>query len=233
MLSFSNNSSRTQRSERRTAANRSARALLTGTVTLGSLAVTLALPSVAQSESLWDRHIPEKSYLFYDTKARYVGDRVTIVVTQSTGVDNREDRGMDKSTSASGILDFASAAGGGFGTQGAEAGLDFSATSNRKFEGGANYSANQAFNDRVTATVMDVLPNGSMVISASRTVRVAGEERTLVLTGVIRGLDIGPDNTINSRYISDLQLVYESSGPSQKFTRQGWLGRVTNKIWPF
>ena len=88
MLSFSNNSSRTQRSERRTAANRSARALLTGTVTLGSLAVTLALPSVAQSESLWDRHIPEKSYLFYDTKARYVGDRVTIKLNDKLVVDN-------------------------------------------------------------------------------------------------------------------------------------------------
>src|SRR5690606_33960937 len=141
-------------------------------------------------------------FLFFDTKARDVGDSITVLVAQSTDVGSREDRGMKKATEAKGAFSFDSEAGGGFGTQAANAALDFGATSGRAFDGGMSYSSAQEFTDRMSATVIDVLPNGNMVISGSRRVRVAGEERTLLLTGVIRGYDISPDNTISSRYIS-------------------------------
>lgn len=196
-------------------------------------AALLISGSAVRGESLWQKRTPERGFLFYDSKARNIGDNVTVVIAQNTDVANKEGRNLQKATTTRGSFDVAGQADGGFGDQDAKAGLDLNATSSRKFDGGATYSAAQEFTDRMTVTVMDVLPNGNMVISGQRRLRVAGEERTLLLSGVIRGLDIGPDNTIHSRYISELRLDYETGGPSQKFTRQGWLGRAVNAVWPF
>lgn len=200
---------------------------------LGCLLGLLGRKGSASAESIWDRRHPEHAYLFYDWKARRVGDLVTVVISEATDVGTREDRGMQKSTAANGGFNVESEADGGFGAQGARAMFDLGSSSERKFDGGSSYRAEQAFTDRVTATVMDVLPNGNMVIAGTRRVRVAGEERILTLSGVIRPIDFGPDNTIPSRFVSELKLDYESGGTSQRFTRQGWLGRAVNAVWPF
>ncbi|WP_437227760.1 flagellar basal body L-ring protein FlgH [Planctomicrobium sp. SH661] len=205
----------------------------TNKIACSCLAVLLGSQSVTFGENIWQRRTPERGFLFYDSKARNIGDNVTVIITQSTSVDNKEDRSMSKSTSAAGTFDLKGASDGGFGTQGAEASMSLNSTSARKFDGEAAYSANQAFTDRLTATVMDVLPNGNMVISGERRIRVAGEEKVLALTGVIRGLDINADNTINSQYIAQAQWTYQGGGTSQKFTRQGWLGRAVNVVWPY
>lgn len=185
------------------------------------------------AESLWKKRTHDQAFLFADSKARRVGDLLTVTVSQDTDVNSQENRGMGKSSDASEAFSVDSEAGGGFGTQASNAALDFNNSSSRNFNGNSTFRSNQAFTDRMTVSVMDVLPNGNMVISGQRRVRVAGDERTLVLTGLIRAIDIGPDNTISSRHIGELRLLYEPAGPEQRFTRQGWLGRATNKIWPF
>jgi len=140
---------------------------------------------------------------------------------------------MGKSTSTKGALDLAASSGGGFAEQEAKAALSLNSTSDRKFDGSSAYSTAQNFTDAMTCTVMDVLPNGNMVIAGERRVRVAGEERTILVSGIVRGLDLGPDNTINSRYISQFRMEYQAGGTSQKFTRQGWMGKAVNAVWPW
>ncbi len=197
------------------------------------LTILAGAMGVAQAESLWKKRSPEHASLFIDSKARRVGDLLTIVVAQDTDVNSQEARGMDKASEANGTFSLESEAGGGFGVQASNAALDISKNSSRRFDGNSSFRSNQAFTDRMTVAVMDVLPNGNMVVSGQRRVRVAGDERTLVLTGIVRAIDVGPDNTVSSRFISELRLLYEGAGPNQRFTRQGWFGRVTNKIWPF
>jgi flagellar L-ring protein FlgH len=187
--------------------------------------------SCVHAESLWKKRTPEHAFLFVDSKARRVGDLLTVIVSQDTDVNSQEGRGMGKSSEAKTAFSLDSEAGGG--EQAANAALDFRNNASRKFNGNSSFTSNQAFTDRMTVAVLDVLPNGNMVISGQRRVRVAGDERTLVITGMVRAIDIGPDNTIVSRHISELRLLYESAGPEQRFTRQGWLGRATNKVWPF
>ncbi len=185
------------------------------------------------SESIWSKRTEGHSLLFFDTRARSVGDLVTIVISQQTDVDNSEDRAMNKSTKTGTVVDLDTEAGGGFGTQGANAALDFGSTSNREFDGGSNYRSEQGFTDRVTATVIEVLPNGNLVLAGQRNVQVAGDVRSLVISGTIRSIDLTPQNTVNSRFISDFQMTYEGAGPEQAFARQGWLGRRVNHWWPF
>ncbi|WP_437204126.1 flagellar basal body L-ring protein FlgH [Planctomicrobium sp. SH664] len=200
---------------------------------LGCLALSCSTTARVFAENIWQQRTPNNGFLFYDSKARNIGDQVTVLIAQNTDIANVEDRGMSKSTSSKGLFNFKGASDGGFGTQGASASLDTSLTSGRKFDGQSGYTAGQEITDRLTCTVMDVLPNGDLVIAGERRTRIAGEERILTLTGIIRGLDIGPDNSIAWRYVSQARLDYETGGPSQKFTRQGWLGRATNVVWPF
>lgn len=196
------------------------------------LLLTLAT-APAEAESLWKKRKKSHAFLVSDLKARNVGDLLTVVVTQTTNVNSQENRGLGKSSDADATLGLDTQAGGGFGVQAASAAFNFGKNSSRNFDGNASFSANQAFTDRVTVSVIDVLPNGNLVVSGQRRSRVAGDERTLWISGVVRSIDIGGDNEVDSRFISQLRLMYEAAGPSQRFTRQGWWGRATNKIWPF
>ena len=85
----------------------------------------------------------------------------------------------------------------------------------------------------MTVTVVGVLPNGNLVVEGRRCRVITHETRVLVVSGVVRPLDIGPYNTVQSSFIADFQVVYEGKGPESSFTNQGWLGKIVNYVWPF
>jgi flagellar L-ring protein FlgH len=190
-------------------------------------------PHEAMADSLWKKRDPQKAYLFYDSRARNVGDLLTLIISESSEVENSENRSMDKNSSNGASADYAAGSSGGLATQAANASLDFASSAKRAFSGKANYRDSREYTDHITVTVVDVLPNGNMVISGRRCLSIAGEQRTLVVSGVVRPIDLGPDNKISSRYVADLKTVYEGEGSSKKFTRQGWFSRAANKVWPF
>ena len=82
-------------------------------------------------------------------------------------------------------------------------------------------------------TVVSVMPNGNLCLAGHRRITIAGEHRMLRISGTVRPVDIGPDNTVNSRFIANMETLYEDHGQERHFTRQGWLSRRMNKIWPF
>ena len=85
----------------------------------------------------------------------------------------------------------------------------------------------------LSVIVVDVLPNGNLVIEGTRRREVSKEVRWMRVTGVVRPIDIEIPNTINSKSIANFNIVYEGGGVESRFTNQGWAGRITNKIWPF
>ena len=188
---------------------------------------------VAHAEALWKRHQPEQGLLFYDTQARRVGDLLTVVVREDSNVRNQDNRGLGKKTSAKGLFKFGAKSDGGFSTQASEGELDSELQSNRSFDGKSSFRSQRAFNDRVTVTVIDVLPNGNLVFRGCRKILIEGDQRTLVVTGIVRPFDVAADNTVNSRLVADLHMNYEGHGGEEGFIRQGWLGRTANKVWPF
>lgn len=202
------------------------------TVLLSLLGTCGGMPLV-RGDSLWQKRDPQKAYLFYDSRARNVGDLLTVVISESSEVQNSENNSMDKASTNSLNSSLETASGGGFATQAANASADIANSAKRAFSGKANYRDSREYTDTITVTVVDVLPNGNMVISGRRCLTIAGEQRTLVMSGVVRPIDLGPDNKIHSRYIADLRTVYEGEGASRRFVRQGWLSRAANKVWPF
>lgn len=192
-----------------------------------------AVQATCRADSLWERRDPRRAFLFEDSRARRVGDLITVIISQSTAVDNSENKDMKKSTGAGAKFDLATSTGGDIGTSSATGAFDSSNESERSFSGEASYRNTQEFQDRITVRVVDIDPAGNLVIQGSRGTHISGEHRVLSISGSVRLIDIGPDNTISSRFISDMEVMYDGAGAEQKFTRQGWLSRTMNKIWPF
>lgn len=187
----------------------------------------------AGAESLWQRRDPNRAFLFFDTQARHKGDILTVIINETTDVQNNEDRGLSKETSTSKSSDVDSSASGDFPGLEGTAAFDFNSDSERSFDGEASFTSEREFTTRVAATVIDVLPNGNLVIQGEKTVTVTGDKRILKISGTVRPYDISPDNTITSRDIAQFRITYDGTGQEQAFVRQGILGRVLNKLWPF
>ena len=81
--------------------------------------------------------------------------------------------------------------------------------------------------------VVDIHPNGNLVVEGLRYRKVSDETRLLRVSGIVRPNDIDITNTISSSVIDDFRMVYEGGGVESRFTGQGWVGRFTNRIWPY
>ena len=195
--------------------------------------VSVFLVNSGQADSIWDRRDQRSGYLFMDNRARRAGDLLTVIVREVTGASTSEERKLDKNSSESGKFNFAgktSSTGGG-----KEAAAEFNAnqSSDRKFNGSAGYENDRKFLDQMTVTVVDVLPNGNLVIEGYRKRVVSNETRLLRISGVVRANDVDLKNSIESRLIANFNVAYEGLGVESRFTNQGWLGRVGNKVWPW
>ncbi|MCA9028474.1 MAG: flagellar basal body L-ring protein FlgH [Planctomycetaceae bacterium] len=188
---------------------------------------------VTTAEDLWECRHPDRAFLFVDSQARHVGDLLTVLISEDTDVDQRDDRALSKSAGSGGTFELSGEAGGALGSQAADAGLDFSGSTNRNFDGSASYRSARQITDRITLTVQEVLPNGNLVLSGIRQIEVGRDQRDLLVSGVVRPIDINPDNTVHSRFVSNLSVSYSEQGPASRFTNQGWLSRITNRVWPF
>lgn len=200
---------------------------------LFSLAVMPAFGHrTAEAQSLWARRQPSKAFMFYDTQARQVGDLITVVISESTDVANRDNRAMDRNVESSGGFSFGGSLSGDLGNRAGEAEWNQSTQGSGKFEGETEYGVQREFSDRITATIVQCLPNGNLVVQGKRTRIVSGETRTLTVSGIVRPIDIRADNSIESRFIGDFQVQYEGVGNESDFTKQGWATRLWNHIRP-
>lgn len=202
-----------------------------GLLWIGWLNVSAATPAFAQS--IYSNAHPKFSNLYADVRGQQVGDLIVVTIDQSTEVQNRDQRQLNKLGSAE------TSGSGGFGFSGilgtASGGLENESESEarRRFNGDTRFSSERDILDRFAVTVVDRLPNGNLLIAGQRRVNLDGDIRTLVLTGTIRAIDVSAGNTISSRLVSQMEIHYESDGTETKFLNQGWLGRKFNRLWPF
>ncbi len=196
-------------------------------------AAPLVLPNHLLADSIWERRDQRSGYLFMDNRARRVGDLLTVSVNENTGATNKEERNLKKDTAASAKLNLAASGAAGGTGRAASGQMNGSNSSDRSFQGSADFASERQLLDQMTVTVVDILPNGNLVIEGYRKRLVQNEVRMLRVSGVIRPNDIETPNVIESRFIANFNVSYEGSGVESRFTNQGWLGRIGNKVWPF
>ena len=101
------------------------------------------------------------------------------------------------------------------------------------FQGAGSQNRQETFSTTIAARIIKVLQNGNYFIEGSREVLINGEKQIIHLSGVVRPNDIARDNTIESRFIADAKIMYDTQGELKKSTQKGWGTQLIESIWPF
>lgn len=103
----------------------------------------------------------------------------------------------------------------------------------REFKGEGDYARKDTFTTRITGRVIDVKPNGTIVLEARKYIKSDKETLEMVLTGTARVRDIAVDNTILSTQLYDLHLEKSHKGEIKKAAKKGILTKVFETIFDF
>lgn len=89
------------------------------------------------------------------------------------------------------------------------------------------------FTTYLQATVIDVKPNGNLVIEAKMEEQHDEEHFTITLTGTCRSDDVTPANSVLSTQIANLVLVEENKGSVRDATKRGFIPRIIDFAKPW
>lgn len=102
-----------------------------------------------------------------------------------------------------------------------------------KFEGDAKYERSDRFSDRISAIVIDVKPNGTLVLEARRAISKDDEVQTVILSGICRREDVTSANSILSSQLADLAISVQNEGELRNANKPGWITRAFRTIFDF
>jgi flagellar L-ring protein precursor FlgH len=103
----------------------------------------------------------------------------------------------------------------------------------KDFKGEGDYARKDDLSARITAEVIEVLPNGNLVLEARTFIKTDKEEQTMSVTGICRPDDITPLNTINSNQIHDLTVQKVHTGAIKEAADKGLFTQVLDFIFAF
>ncbi|MGH8516134.1 MAG: flagellar basal body L-ring protein FlgH [Panacagrimonas sp.] len=169
--------------------------------------------------------------LFEDPKARVEGDLLTVLLVEKT----QAKKGAQTSTSKDTSVDIGNPTlfgrpltrdGTPIGTIGIEG--------SRSFDGKGDTSQSNQLSGSVTVTVVERLPNGNLVVAGEKNLELSQGSERIRLSGLVRPVDVRPDNTILSDRVADARIEYVGRGALADANAQGWLARFFNSPWfPF
>jgi flagellar L-ring protein precursor FlgH len=109
-------------------------------------------------------------------------------------------------------------------------GVDFDFDS--EYEGEGKVKRKDSLITRITASVIDVKPNGTLILEAKKTIEVDEDTQVYTLTGVCRSEDITAQNTVLSTQLADAHIAVRHTGPARDAARRGWLMRLFDWLRP-
>jgi flagellar L-ring protein precursor FlgH len=165
-----------------------------------------------------------------DRRARGLNDLITIRVIESIEGAGTADSALNKNSSASaGVSQL-------FGVEKKLPSIVdptnlVGASADTKFKGGGTTTRTGQLTATITARVVEVLPNGDLVLEGAREIDINGDRQIVVLTGVARQGDIDQNNVVQSPQIGQLRIRYFGRGLIKDNLKPGWLLRIMNKIF--
>jgi flagellar L-ring protein precursor FlgH len=202
------------------------------------LAETLVLAAVTafslpcMGQSLWHDGVSKPMYS--DKRASRVGDLLTIVVQESTTAskDNATSTSKKASMDAAITSFLYSPGASGLLTKGGQLpALKYASANN--FDGGGTIKNSEQIVAQVTVRVIDVLPNGNMLVEGTRETSFSGEKQNIVLHGIVRPEDVAANNTVFSYNVADAKIHIIGKGTIADSQRKGWFTKIWDKITPF
>lgn len=198
-------------------------------VLLGAAACLPAVP--AEAGSIWAKRSENPKSLYADDKANQIGDVLTIVISEIHKVDNKVKRDASRTSERNFEVGNDDLSIGHVIPSVSKVKVDVD--SSKSLNGKSDYKDERKIEDRITVVVVDIHPNGNLVVLGTRTREMNGDAQTIQVSGIVRPRDIGFDNTIRSEQVANFQMISLCDGVTKDFTKPGWFGRFLDIIWPF
>ena len=169
--------------------------------------------------------------LFMDLRARAVGDILTIVLVERTAASKESSTSAAKGSSVD--TGFPIFAGRPITSSGTPI-LNNEIAGESSFNGQSDSSQSNRLDGNITVTVAERLANGNLLVRGEKRITLNQGEEYIRLQGIVRPVDIGPQNTVSSTKLADAQISYSGKGALADANRPGWLSRFFNSPWfPF
>ncbi len=166
--------------------------------------------------------------LFEDRRARYVGDTITIAITETTSASTSSNTKASRDTSISASAGPISLLPGK-----SFQGMQLAGQSSTSLDGKGNAAANNVFTGNITVTVIEVLTNGNLLVSGEKQVSIGAGTEYIRLSGIVNPYFINAANTISSADVADARIEYKESGVISEAQIMGWLARFFLSVLPF
>ncbi|GJL75507.1 MAG: flagellar L-ring protein [Nitrosomonas sp.] len=166
--------------------------------------------------------------LFEDRRARGVGDTIIVTLNEKTNASKRSGSNVDRS----GSMDFSiptAILGVPLNFLG---GTEFETASNNSFDGKGASSSNNDFTGTITVTIIEILPNGNLLVSGEKQIGINQGHEYIRLSGIINPINI-MNNTVSSVQVADARIEYRANGYLDEAQTMGWLSRFFLNISPF
>ncbi|HMV17676.1 MAG TPA: flagellar basal body L-ring protein FlgH [Zoogloea sp.] len=166
--------------------------------------------------------------LFEDRRARFVGDIITINLVEQTAASKKSSANAERNASiGASISALTKVPLAGLN------GLDATASDASKFGGKGDAAANNAFTGTITTTVIEVLPNGNLLVSGEKQIAINQGNEFIRFSGVVNPVNVTGSNTVQSTQVADARIEYRANGYIDETERMGWLQRFFMTALPF
>ena len=157
--------------------------------------------------------------LFEDIKARRVGDILTVQLVESTDASKSAATTADKSSTTTITNPTILGSSPQFNVPGflplqdtSDRTLETNISAEREFDGSGESSQQNALTGNITVTVVEVLPNGNLMVRGEKRVTLNNGNEYVRLSGIVRSTDIGQNNSVPSTKIADATIQYTGDG---------------------
>jgi flagellar L-ring protein precursor FlgH len=184
------------------------------------------------ADSLWNQGLSRN--ICGDKKAQFVGDILTILIQENNGATRQNNTTTSKKTSLNAAIAsvlYGPSVSGLLTKKGTLPAINY--TSDAEFNGGGSIANAETITAQVSVKVVDVLPNGNMVVEGQLHTAFSGEKQDAIVRGTVRPDDVMANNTLYSYNIADATIQFMSKGTITDAQRKGWFTRVWDKLSPF
>ncbi|MFN4237970.1 MAG: flagellar basal body L-ring protein FlgH [Vogesella sp.] len=171
---------------------------------------------------------------FEDQTPVRVGDLLMVQINERTSSSNKEDSSGQRNSSINGSI--AGSLALPFFPGAIEkklAGTSLSGSGTASEQGKSSSNNTSSFNASITVTVIDVYPNGNLLVSGEKQIKINGEHEFVRLSGVVNPRDIKQGNTVESTRVADARIEQLNDGRSRLYNDTGWLQKVFLSVLPF
>lgn len=166
--------------------------------------------------------------LFEDRRARFVGDTITINIAEKTQASKKSDTKAERSQA----MDIAVPTMIGLPLK-SVVGTTLDASSSNKFGGKGENSSTNDFTGTITVTVIEVMPNGNLLVSGEKQMGLKEGEEFIRFSGIVNPNTITSANTVQSTQVADARMEFKANGFVDSAQIMGWLARFFLSFLPF